>query len=423
LSPWPLLAAFFVYNWIFLYGFTNYLFGVGMMLWAVAAWVAGRRANLVPRLLTITIMAVATLFCHLVAFGLLAVILGGLALTDSVDGFRATRRLPFGTLLLPAVPVGIALAIFVGLSPTAGAATDPILYSPWFGWKILVAYRTLLWSIPWLDAVTLGPLVILFIAVVWSRRLRIASRMKIPILLLILTFLAMPFALFGSLYGDARLPIAILLVTIASLEIDTPPAAILVPCAVLAAGLLIARDATIAFYWHAEEPVIAEYQHAFAALPTGSTLFVASTEPFPKLAYNSAAELARWHPPLKHLASLASIGREVFVPSTWADPLKQPVRILEQDAAAKQLQGDNPFQTPTADSLAEVVARIGTLREPGRTGREPGRTGREPANAAHEPANAAQDFLLLLRPDALVGTPPSDLVPIWRGSTFTLFRI
>ena len=37
---WPLLVGFFLYNAIFLFGFTNYLFGVGVLLWAVAAWVA-----------------------------------------------------------------------------------------------------------------------------------------------------------------------------------------------------------------------------------------------------------------------------------------------------------------------------------------------------------------------------------------------
>ena len=40
LSPWPLLAAFFLYNWIFLFGFINYLFGVGVMLWGIAVWLA-----------------------------------------------------------------------------------------------------------------------------------------------------------------------------------------------------------------------------------------------------------------------------------------------------------------------------------------------------------------------------------------------
>ena len=401
-SPWPLLAAFFLYNWIFLYGFTNYLVGVGIMLWGVAAWLAAGPANVVTKSLVGTILSVISLFCHLMAFGLFAVILGGLALTETIARWRETRRLALGPLLLPAIPLGVALAIFVVLSPTAGQVQEPIEYAPWIGWKPLMAYRTVLWSIPWLDRVTVAPIVVLVALAAWRRRLRLAHAMILPIALLVFTFIVMPYGLFGSLYGDARLPIAVLLVMIASVDLGPVPHRMLIASTALAVGLLIARDAAIARAWHAEAPVIAEYRAAFEALPAGSTLYTASAEPFPKLAYASAAELARWHPPLKHMASLASIGHDVFVPSTWADPFKQPIAVPPRDMAAKPLQGDNPFQTPTADGLADVVARIRALRGPG---------------------SMALEFLLLLRPDALTGTPPPGLVAVAHGGTFTLFRI
>ncbi len=38
-SPWPLLAVFFLYNSVFLWGFLNYLFGLGLALFACALWV------------------------------------------------------------------------------------------------------------------------------------------------------------------------------------------------------------------------------------------------------------------------------------------------------------------------------------------------------------------------------------------------
>jgi hypothetical protein len=50
LSPWPLLAGFFLYNWIFMYGFLNYVLGVGLMLWATAGWIALRDHAVVWRL-------------------------------------------------------------------------------------------------------------------------------------------------------------------------------------------------------------------------------------------------------------------------------------------------------------------------------------------------------------------------------------
>jgi hypothetical protein len=406
LSPWPLLAAFFLYNWIYLYGFTNYLFGIGMTLWGVALWRAMRRTALVPRLLAGSILAVAILFCHLVAFGLFAVILGGLALTDAFMFWRRNGQFALvpllARLLPPSVPLAIALAVFVAVSPTAGQVREPITYFAWIGWKPLMAWRTLTGPIPWLDLATIGPLLAMLVLAAALRQLRLAPVMILPIALLALTFVVMPYGLFGSLYADARLPIAVLMVVIAALDVRPLKPLTLVFSTALALGLLVARDAVIARDWIAQAPVIAEYQTAFDTIPAGGILYVASAEPYPKLAWDSPEELARWHPPLKHLASLASIGRDLFVPSTWADPFKQPIHARPEDAKPRQLQGDNPFLTPTAAALADVVTRIRALREPGA---------------------APKDYLLLLRPEALTGTPPSGLEPIARGATFQLFRI
>ncbi len=400
-SPWPLLAGFFVYNWIFLFGFVNYLFGVGVMLWCLALWLAMARAGAALRSAVGTILAIATMFCHLVAFGLFAVILGGLALTEVHARWRATRRVAFGVLLVPAIPVAITLGLFVVLSPTAGAAGQPFLYAPWYGWKPLVAYRTLLWSIPWLNVATIGPLAALIAVAAWRRRLRPAPFMLLPVGLLFVTFLAMPNNLFGGQYADARLPIAILLVVIASVDLIRVTPRTQAVCIVLAVAALLVRSTVIARDWRHSGSLIAEYNKAFEQLPAGATLYTASVEPFPKLPYVGAAELARWQPPLKHLSSLASIGRDVFVPATWADPRQQPISVRPDAADEKTLQGDNPFLTPTADSLADVVRRIRALR----------------------PAAVSHDYLLLLRPGSLQGTPPGDLVPIARGGSFTLFRV
>ena len=111
-------------------------------------------------------------------------------------------------------------------------------------------------------------------------------------------------------------------------------------------------------------PLIAEYEAAFDKLPPGATFYAASAEPYPKLAWETPAELARWHPPLKHIVSLASIGRDIFVAATWADRYQQPIEVLPGDAAAKQVQGDNPFLTPTAEKLADVVTRIRPFAPP-----------------------------------------------------------
>ena len=401
-SPWPLLAAFFLYNWIFLYGFTNYLFGVAVMLWAVAAWLATRRHGTALRLGVGSGLAVVLLFCHLVAFGLFAVVLGGLALTESVAQWRQSRRIALASLLAPAIPIGLALILFVALSPTAGEVRQPITYHGWIGWKPLMAYRTVLGSIPWLDAVTLAPIALLLAVAAWRRLVQAAWPMLIPVVLLGLTFLVMPNTLFGSMYADARLPIAVLLVVIASLDLRRVAMRPMLVAAGVLLALLSLRSAVIAADWRAAAPVFDRFVAAFATLPAGSTLYAATAEPYPSLAYRSPLELARWHPPLKHVASLAALGRDVFVPSTWADPFKQPIAVPARLAAAKQLQSDNPFKTPDQASLADAVARI---------------------RALHPVDGRASIFLLLVQPALLDGPPPPGLEAVATGPDFVLWRV
>lgn len=402
-SPWPWMAGFFLYNWIFLFGFTNYLFGVGMMLWSVAAWLALARGWVGWRLAAGCVAAVVLLFCHLSAFGVFAVVVGGLALGEVGERWREARRLDVGPLVVAAVPVVVAVGVFAAISPTAGDAGAPLAYHPWIGWKPLVAYRGVLGSIPWLDAVTIGPVVVVVAGLALGRRVGLAREMVVPLGLMAASFVVMPYGLFGSLYGDARLPIAILLLAIAATDVRAGAVRGLgVAVVAVLVGLLWVRGGVIAAQWRRTEPVIGGMVAAFAGLPAGSILYAATAEPYPSLAYRDAAELARWDPPLKHVASLASVGRAVFVPSTWADPAKQPIAVPSALMAAKRAQGDNPFQTRDGVALAGAVEVIRGARAAGTDG-------------------AA--YLLLLHPTLLAGAVPPGLRAVGDGEGFALFAV
>src|SRR5689334_9505682 len=69
LSLAPLLGFLFVYNFIFLYGFLNYLLGVGLALWGIAAWIGLRRTPATVRGLVSLLFVLALFACHLFALG------------------------------------------------------------------------------------------------------------------------------------------------------------------------------------------------------------------------------------------------------------------------------------------------------------------------------------------------------------------
>ena len=69
-SVLPLFAIPLLYNWIFLIGLMNYIFGIGVALWALAGWVAARERRWPLRFVLSTLCVVVLFFCHLSALGI-----------------------------------------------------------------------------------------------------------------------------------------------------------------------------------------------------------------------------------------------------------------------------------------------------------------------------------------------------------------
>jgi hypothetical protein len=228
--------------------------------------------------------------------------------------------------------------------------------------------------------------------------------MVMALVLLVVTFGVMPFYLFGSQFGDARLPIAILLVAIGATSVTEFSRRTQLIVGLCGLALLTARSAAIAQDWIASDARIAAFTDAFRKLPDGTTLYAATAGAYPTIDYRDAAGLALWHPPLKHVVSLASLGRPIFVPSTWADPYKQPMGVVAAIAPIKDFHQDNPLQTATAADLNAVIGRIHDLR------------------AALSP-QPPPDCLLLVYPDRFQGELPANTSIIARGADFVLLRL
>ncbi len=197
------------------------------------------------------------------------------------------------------------------------------------------------------------------------RLIVLAPAMLVPLRLLGITYLVVPHNLFGSLYGDARMPV------------------------------------TIARGWQAMAPIHDSHVAAFAQLPEGSRLWAATVGLYSTLAWHDAAALSMWHPPLKHVASLAGLGRDVFVVSTWADPATQPIVLPPEHIQAKLVQRDNPIRTSTAATLEQELRSIRRIRQ----------------------LDAPADFLLPSYPDRLPGALPAGLAAVAEGPHFDLPRI
>lgn len=358
LSVWPLLAVTLLHNGIFRFGFFNYLFGLGLAFAAAALWLKMQKG--MARSVVAFIACIALIFCHMEAFGVFALIVGGIELHSAISNWTRTRSwAPVVGLLPSAAPFVLTLVLFVLFSPAAEGIGNGFGYSGGWGTKPVGALFTLSSGILWLDALTAASIVCVCAWLFLTRRLAISWPLGTACLMLVFALFALPSSLMGSLYADSRLGPAIALLAIASMDIrtDAPKFAQWTVVAVVF-FLALLRTTVLSSTWIRYDAEIGSIVRALDGIEQGATLFSVTSEPFVRLIADSPERTAAWRPPVKHVASYAVLHAPVFVPMTFADPTKQPLVVSRSYQRVKNFQGDNPAQAPDQKALATFMGNL-----------------------------------------------------------------
>lgn len=313
-SLWPLLAFLFLFSRTFLWGFLNYLFGLGLALVALAAWLALARRPPSLRLAVSAGFALALYFCHLMACAVYAVLVLGSELElawreRSLGAGAALRRLMFaGVPFLPA----LALAV---LAPPGGGEIHfgHLARKPDLLFGVFDNYDRVF------DVVCFALLALLAVIAYGRRQLGILPRLRGALLLLAVAYLLAPAQIMTASAVDHRLPpaLALLLAAATSAPRLAPRTARAVAFGLLA--LFLARMGAVAVAWERADTVYERLLAALDRLPMGARLAVAH----PADAINSSPI------PKTHLPVLAVARREAFVPTLFAFEGQQPVRFTE----------------------------------------------------------------------------------------------
>src|SRR3954447_1062878 len=123
-----LLAALFTYNSVFTIGFLNYLFGLGLLLFAVGLHIRIRNRNATVRLVIGSLAALVLFLAHIVAFVLYAIVIAGLELQAGWSAIRTAPPAAVERLLISGSPFLLILPLFYGLSPPSDAMGDAIRF-------------------------------------------------------------------------------------------------------------------------------------------------------------------------------------------------------------------------------------------------------------------------------------------------------
>lgn len=302
-------AALFAYHSMFFYGFTNFAFGLGVFLVALAAWYHGRAHWGWWRHLLVAVLAVACFFSHLAAFIFLA------GSVFAITAWEASRERRLRLLaIIDAAPV------LVPLLCVRGGGQSGLEWN--FPGKLVGALTLVRGYNRYLDLAYLAAIAI-FVALLFlfSTRTRVVGSVLFVGVGCLAMFLVGPTVLFGGAPADARflLPAAALITLAFDFEFPRPKAITLLAVFV---GLVVFRLGTIGYYWHGIDAELRGQVALFAAIPEGAKVY-----PMVKIA--DGPDEKKQELPMFHAVGYAVIDRRVYVPTLIAFAGHNPLRYKE----------------------------------------------------------------------------------------------
>ncbi|WP_119681093.1 hypothetical protein [Indioceanicola profundi] len=353
-TVWPLLVAALVWNEVMVWGFLNYVLGVGLLLWALAAWLHLDRVSRTGQLASGVVFGLLLFLAHMVAFGLFAVAIAVLELarawTRRQEGLAPVmRRLVVSALIF--VP---ALALFWISSPASGLPMEfRFAFTAWQ--KFSPFTRLLSTGNTVLDVATLALVVATICILLSSRRVKLHPGLGLVALAFVVMVLTLPYSAMGSYFLDSRIaPAAVILLTAALIPARPSPRLAAAFCLALVAvvgtrGVVMARD------WAPQDQRIAAIKQTLQQLPSGAILVPAEAAPF---------ELGDWtttrrtNPAHEHTATYAAIHRDAVVVNLFARKGQNPLIFTPAESALLAVAGNPIARAGTDEELVGFLERV-----------------------------------------------------------------
>jgi hypothetical protein len=314
-SAMPLFAIPLLYNFVFLVGLMNYIFGIGVALWALAGWVAMRERIWPLRMVLSSACVVVLFFCHLSALGIYGIgVLSFelLRLWEQRDQAWPARVFDFVCGGLPF----LAAAPLLAASPTMGLASgiywdqggkiDGLMY-------IITDYS---------DIAAFALISVMVVALVWAVRHRVLRFHPLVFVLLAVgavVYLALPRVMFDTYMTDQRVPIGVAFMLFACGDLELRRRLVrrgfMVILVILIAGRLIEID----YNWTQLSDSTSQFRSSVKRIAPGSKVFVSYAD-------RSLGEDVR-DLGIVHAACIATIERSALVTTVFTVPGKQILHV------------------------------------------------------------------------------------------------
>jgi len=339
LSFWPFVACLFIYNESFSGGLTNYLFGVGIALWGIAAWITSVRAHVVTRAAVSSGFILVLYLCHLAAAGIYLVAIVSFELWRAYSDIETYRR----SFRRNLVPVFLPIFVVLLLHQFQPASTTHEVLS----WTAVAKIRSIIWTFESEQMFRLVDALISIVVIAtiagtawWRGILRLHPAAASLVVAGLAAFLAAPSEIMGGSGVDSRLPIAFLFVAIGFLDWNLPARRGRATFSLAFALLLASRLGLVEYAWREMAVDTADMEQSAAAIKGGSKILVAQVD-------HPTYRGSSW---LYYLPCLMMIERSSLVSLAYSDPAQHVLRVMP---AFRNMTGGFNDDPP---SLSELVS-------------------------------------------------------------------
>ncbi len=311
----PMIAFPLLYNVIFLVGLANYIFGIGLAVWALASWIFLRNRAWPLRYAASSIFVVTLFFCHFAALGAYGV---GLLSYELSLVMQRRKRLD-----VPAVAEFVAAGlpfllagVLLGFSPTMTLANavdwgtrgkiDGLLY-------VIEVYSDIL-------AFLLAGMVIA--GGLWAMRHRLLRIHPFAWFLIVVggaVYLALPRVMFATYMADQRVPLALAFMLIACFDADLRRREVRRGFLALLLIALAIRLAEVSYFWSDLSGATSEFRTSVRRIRPGGKVFVSYAD---RTLGEDARDLG-----LVHAACIAMIERSALVTTAFTVVGKQILHV------------------------------------------------------------------------------------------------
>ncbi|MGZ3291238.1 MAG: hypothetical protein ACXU87_24715, partial [Xanthobacteraceae bacterium] len=309
-------ALMFLYCLPFTWGFVNFEFGLGVALWAIAAYLTVAERAWPVRLIVNAVFVAALFAAHFFSLGIYGATLGFYELWRAHDRKVSYRDAGLRLVVL-AIPV---VALFAVMRSTAGTIGSEgtawaLEFKPLWPFRIMNGYNL---------TVSAASVLALMTLLYFAARRGILKLEPAGIWLasgFALLYLAIPSMLLGTSFVDLRMIPAAALIIPAFCSLSLPSRRWTMAALTVVSGITLANLAVVSVVWLSYRVDYASIIESFHKIDRGSLVLVGSSGDGEDPPFNDLTQY-----PMAYAPTLAVHYASAFVPNLFTEVGKQPVQ-------------------------------------------------------------------------------------------------